>query len=59
MTPSDWDKAISHLNATIAECVAIGMPGRFALQLTLIPLKKRYDDGERTQKLYDEIVECE
>lgn len=59
MTPNDWDKAESYLNKTIAEYAAIGMPGRFALQLTLIPLKKRYDDGERTQELYDEIMECE
>jgi hypothetical protein len=55
----DWNHAISHLNAVIAGYAAIGAPGSFALKLTLLPLKARYDEEERTVELYNEIMECE
>lgn len=55
----DWEKAKNWLNEVIAEYTAIGYAGSFALKLSLLLLKVRYDNGERTQELYDEIMECE
>jgi hypothetical protein len=31
----------------------------FALQMVIDPLLKRYDSGERTQSLFDEMMELE
>lgn len=55
----DWDKAIDHLNMLIDMYGSIGASGIFGLTVVLLPLKRRYVDGERTQTLYDEIMECE
>lgn len=56
---ADWIVACDHLNMVIAEYVMAGWSGQFALNATLIPLKRRYDCGERTQTLYDEIMALE
>ena len=58
-TGLDWDAAIDHLNMLIDMYESIGASGILGLAVVLLPLKKRYADGERTQKLYDEIMECE
>ena len=55
----DWERAESWLNELIAEYVALGWAGSFGLRLTLLPLKRRFDAGERTQDLYDAIMQCE
>lgn len=55
----DWKKAEDHLNFMIDEYKSIGTRGIFSLTLTLYPLKQRYNSGERTQELFDEIMECE
>lgn len=55
----DWKKAEDHLNFMIDEYKSIGMCGIFGLTLTLYPLKQRYNSGERTQELFDEIMGCE
>lgn len=55
----DWEHAENYLNMLIAEYAMIGFAGSFAMNLTLLPLKRRFDAGERTQKLYDEIMECQ
>ena len=55
----NWDEAEKYLNFLIKEYESIGMAGSFALTLTLYPLKKRFDSGERTKELYCEIMECE
>lgn len=54
-----WRPAISHLNMVIAEYAAIGASGFIGLYAILLPLKRRYDSGERTPELYDEIMQCE
>ena len=59
LTDSDWDSAIQYLNTFIAEYASIGPMGQFALYGVLIPLKKRYDSGERTPELYKEMMEVE
>lgn len=55
----DWERAANYLNMLIAEYAAIGPAGQFGLQLTLLPLKRRLDAGERTEALYNEIMQCE
>ncbi len=57
-TEEDWTKALEHLNFFIVEYAAAGWAGQFGLQGVLLPLKKRYDAGERTKSLYDAIMEC-
>lgn len=54
-----WALAECYLNQVISEYAAIGGPGRFALDMLLVPLKKRLDEGERTEELYTAIMECE
>ena len=54
----DWERAENHLNMLIAEYSAIGGTGQIGLQITLLPLKRRFDAGERTDKLYEEIMQC-
>ena len=56
---ADWIVAYDHLNMVIGEYAAAGTSAVFALIGHLLPLKKRYDTGERTRELYDEIMECE
>lgn len=55
----DWEKAFNYLNMMMAEYVLIGAAGWMGLQLGLVPLRKRYDKGERTPDLYDSIMAIE
>lgn len=55
----NWEQAINHLNMLIAEYSAIGWAGQFGLKLVLLPLKRRLDAGERSEGLYNEIMQCE
>lgn len=59
VSDEEWDKAIDYLNMLIVEYASIGFAGRFGLDVVLIPLKKRYESGERSKALYDAIMECE
>ena len=59
VSEDQWDKAIEHLDSLIIMYATIGWPGQFGLHGVLVPLKKRYENGERTKELYDEIMECE
>ncbi len=52
----DWTMAYAHLQEVRRQYVEIGGPGVLALTITLNPLVVRYERGERTQKLYDEIL---
>ena len=54
----DWARAEAWLNELIAAYVSLGWAGSFGLHLTLLPLKRRLDAGERTQDLYDAIMRC-
>ena len=56
---ADWKQAENTLNMWIEEYTNIGASGWFGLQLVLLPLKRRFDSGERTQELYDAIMSCE
>ena len=59
VSEEDWKKAIEHLDMLIVMYACIGFAGTFGLNGVLVPLKKRYDSGERTKELYDEIMQCE
>lgn len=36
---------------------ALGISGYLAIQSLVLPLKRRYDRGERTEALYKEIMD--
>ena len=55
----NWAEAEKYLNMVIAEYRSIGSIGSLALNITLLPLKKRFDEGERTEELYNQIMEVE
>ena len=59
ISEEEWQKAIQYLETMIVEYASIGMSGRFGLDAVLVPLRKRYEAGERTRKLYDEIMTVE
>ena len=53
---ADWKEAKAYLDMMMAEYVMLGPTGFLGLQLGLVPLRKRYDEGERTRDLYDSIM---
>lgn len=55
----DWDKAYKNLLEYIARYAEIGRDGLMGLNIGLLPLYKRYQRGERTQELYDEMMEVQ
>ena len=59
----DWDKAKDHFDAVRQQYQNLeGTPGvntTLALRITFDPLSKRYNNGERTQELYDEMADVE
>ena len=54
----DWEEAENYLNSLIAAYCSIGWTGQLGLQTVLLPLKKRFDKGERSDELYEEIMKC-
>lgn len=59
LTDEDWKEAEAHLNLYIAEYANIGWGGSFGLNGVLLPLKRRYDRGERTYDLYRAMMDVE
>jgi len=59
----DWEKAKEHLDEIIARYQRfVGIPGvntSLALTLVMYPLLRRFNSGERTQELYNEMLEVE
>jgi hypothetical protein len=55
----DWTKAEQHLQTTENAYAEIGSPGYWTLSLVVRPLRDRFNRGERTQELYDEIMGIE
>jgi len=49
----DWDKAESWLKEIEQMYTEIGSIGYLALNLTIRPLRDRFNKGERTIELYD------
>ena len=58
-----WIKVHDHLNHTIQTYKELGTkPGTnttFALEKVFYPLRKRFEDDERTRRLYEEMLETE
>lgn len=52
----DWAQAAQHLQTCIAAYKEAGPPGVFALTFTIYPALARFDAGERSQALYDMIM---
>ena len=57
MSELDWDKAESHLKACESAYSEAGTAGMFAMRLTIMPARDRFNKGERTPELYAEIME--
>jgi hypothetical protein len=55
----NWEEAKNHLNEIRLEYTEIGSSGLLALFLSIDPLLRRYEKGERTQELYDSIMALE
>ena len=55
----DWDKAEEWLKEIESAYCELGFTGRPALIISINPLRDRFNKGERTQDLYDEIMELE
>lgn len=53
----DWNKAEEHLKECEACYSEIGRAGQFVIQNYLLPLRERFNKGERTQELYDAIFD--
>ena len=56
ISETDAEFANAHLNMVIDEYLELGMDGKRVLYETVLPLKRRYDIGERTRELYDAIM---
>lgn len=52
----DWDKAREWLYEVERMYKEIGGVGQLALVITIDPLIHRYESGERSEDLYDEIM---
>lgn len=57
---SEWESARKYFYAVRAQYVGlIGKPGvsvTFALEHVFVPLQQRYESGERTDYLHDEMM---
>jgi hypothetical protein len=55
----NWEQAEIYLFEVEKQYKEIGIVGSYALTLIIRPLIKRFNDGERTVELYDEIMSLE
>ena len=53
----DWEKAEEYLQECEQAYTEIGSAGYLTLVTVIRPLRDRYNKGERTKELYDEIME--
>ena len=53
----DWQKAEEHLELCGKLYSEIGSAGYFALNVVIRPLRDRFNEGERSNELYDEIMD--
>lgn len=53
----DWTKAANHLKSAERVYGEVGAVGAFARSFVIKPCRKRFDMGERSQELWDEIIE--
>lgn len=55
-TDKDWGRARTHLHDRMMDMAALGMPGRLRMEISMLPLKRRMDQGDRSEWLYDAIM---
>jgi hypothetical protein len=55
----DWEEAEQWLYDVQKLYKQLGYKGSFDLVISVNPLIKRYENGERTQELYDDIMSLE
>lgn len=55
----DWDEVKKYLDTIRQRYTDIGMSGLPALQAVINPLLIRFEKGERTTELYNEIMELQ
>ncbi|NMB10547.1 MAG: hypothetical protein GX982_07645 [Tissierellia bacterium] len=53
----NWDEADKYLAECERAYLEIGSAGYLGFMVVIKPLRDRFNDGERTQELYDEIFE--
>lgn len=59
MTEQEWKDAKEWLDEVRQAFFEVGAAGLFGLWISIDPLLVRYERGERSQELYDEIMELE
>lgn len=52
----NWNEAEKYLYTMKQAYGEIGFAGTFGLSLTINPLVKRFESGERTEQLYEDIM---
>lgn len=52
----DWDKAEQYLKQCEKAYTEIGTCSYFALMMSIRPLRDRFNSGERTEALYNDIM---
>ena len=52
----DWRIAEEHLKKAEAAYTEMGSAGYFTLNVVIRPLRDRFNNGERTEELYDLIM---
>ena len=55
----NWEEAEKYLYDMKMAYEEIGFVGSFGLSMTINPLVKRFESGERTTELYEEIMSVE
>lgn len=63
LTEADWLKASDHLNFIMQRYQEVGRERgtntQFALTMVFLPLRARFDEGERTHVLYEDMLGAE
>jgi hypothetical protein len=55
----NFNEAIEHLNVCSEAYSEVGSAGMFCMIYVITPLRDRVNKGERSQELYDEIMEIQ
>lgn len=63
ITTEQWEQAKAHFDAVWGEYIDLqGTPGvnvGLAIAITFMPLSRRFEQGERSRELYDEMMVVE
>lgn len=59
MDKLDWEAAEKHLEAMTEAYKSLGPAGELGYYYTILPLRIRFGNRERSKELYDEIMALE